>query len=169
MTLNNVVFSQTIDIDEKFGFKEFVINSKINKWSGQISEWGRHEKLPGLFGYTYDGNCCNTILDFNVKNIILFFEDKTDLLKIILVQIEIPDYDGNGAIITDDVLNLKSRTEYYFGPVRSQNARTGSFSFEWKGEKVIINLEIAGSTPNVNGIYKIAEKEYLMKSNNSKF
>jgi hypothetical protein len=161
--------AQIINIDEKNGFKEFIFDSKMEKWSGQISRIGKNETLPGLIGYRYSGECCQTILDYNVRNINLFFDEKSSLLKVIIVEFTIPDYDQNGGIITDDVLQVKVNSESYFGPITSVNMDSGFLQFEWQGDKVVIDLQASGTTPDVKGFFIISSKAYLIKQNNSKF
>lgn len=167
---------QSSIVSEKNGFKEFQFGDSLSKWilnlSGANSEGG----------YQYSGSCCQDFLDYKADKIYLYFE-KQKLYKV-LVFFPVPDYNNDGAIITDDIIKVFHTLDNFFGKSISSNAESGLIKGEWRTPKMNITYmfdnrgkdnpyaqfpKLGFSSGQYSSAISIVSLSYITELNQSKF
>lgn len=128
LTLNSNC--QSSIFSEKNGFKDFQFGDSMSKWVLDLSG------VNSDGGWEYSGSCCRDFLDYKADKIFLYF-DKMKLYKVV-VFFPVPDYNNDGAIITDDILKVFQTFDSYFGKNNAVNAESGLMKGEWLTPKMSI-------------------------------
>ena len=78
------------DLDKRNGFKELKLGDSYNKWAKDLVKLSSNKYAkPGESFFRYRGNCCLKIFEFDVKEIVLTFnEDKIIRIYIQLVNFQ---------------------------------------------------------------------------------
>jgi hypothetical protein len=157
---------QIINFDERNGFKDFRFGDSFEKWQPFLKPGGisNDDELV----YIYTGNCCQTVLDYSIKEHHLIFDDKKKLVAIVLF-FDIPDYDNSHGIITNDIVNVTNNLERYFGKASSFEWTYGKTKYNWAGEKVGISFQCQINNENVKALLYIQSMEYYRAKLKNKF
>jgi len=161
---------------DKYGFKDFQFGDSLSKWILQLSG------TNSSGGYLYAGSCCKEFLDFKADKIFLYF-DEGKLYKV-MVFFPIPDFNNDGAIITDDIQNVFASFDNYFGEHNAQTWDSGIVKSEWTTSKMSVLFmfsnkgegnpypqipKLGTNTGYYSSIISIVSLSYLDKQKKDKF
>lgn len=124
----NVMTQTTNNLDSQGGFKEFHLNDKQSKWTGEITK-----QINGSPFYEYTGTCCQTIFGLTVDKIGLQFTSDS-LLSLILISTK-NMMQGNE--LTPLINSLKSE---FGSPYAVTPEANSDMTYQWVGEKVVLTV-----------------------------
>ena len=166
-TLN--IHGQTIEnLDIKRGFKDFTLGDALSKWGTELEYKSRIDE--NTFSFTYVGDCCAKVFEYDVDDITLRFSNK------VLVGIDIKtkkiqkEYTVSGKytkFTTDHLDNVKSSLSYLFGEPSLYNVQESdaTFYYSWIGKEVILILtyQYLGVSGGDLLIINVIDLEYFNK------
>jgi len=150
------LFSQsTIDLDEKKGFKDFILGDDYSKWSNDLKF---DENVGEKKYYAYTGTCCQQVFQYDLENIILGFKDNK-LVIIYLITTKNKSTNTNEFPFLEYVSIKSSFTSLFGKPYEYANDNSGNIISTWNGENVFLTLEeiylgIKGESDNIYASYK---------------
>jgi hypothetical protein len=147
--LHSIVFvffiglnAQTIEkLDIKNGFKDFILGESYSKWESFLVRTGSWD--DGSVGYSYNGNCCLKIFEYDVESILLRFHDNKIVGIYITTKKFQESYVKSGKYTewrTQDFESIRVSFTMLFGePSYYSTSDSGNVTFQWKGKKVNLN------------------------------
>lgn len=170
-----IISAQTIDkLDTKNGFKEFTLGDPFTKWQSQCEFEDFYEN--GTKGYTFIGECCNKVFNYEIDQIILRFYSDT-LVGIDITSKELQkSFAETGAYTIwrdGDIESIRHSLSNLFGEATGvgMSRSSGDLSYEWVGEKVYLFLQynyfgpLKGDRINI----RIISLDYLKSSVQEEF
>jgi len=128
-------------LESKKGFKDFVIGTSPTKFNGQLSFI---DIVKGENHFVYTGNCCQTMLDYEVQKVDLYYKD----YKLVTVKITLPPV-GKDHAKADAILDKFST---YFG--KPDNYKVGTdgntiYDAMWVAKSVHMLLNVSYNDSNI--------------------
>ena len=158
-----ISFSQvSTKLDEKKGFKEFILGDSFSKWSSKlnlIANKGDYKK------YIYIGKCCQTVFNYNVYKIELEFKlEKLVNIYITLDQWEEPNETRQYTDISNclyEIKKLATQFSILFGENSEyiKDDEKTMITYGWYGNKVGLtcSMEYQGYKSGCESIIIIGE------------
>jgi hypothetical protein len=166
-----MIYSQTIDkLDEKKGFKDFILGDSYEKWQSQLKFEGASD--DGSRAYVYIGSCCNKVFNYPVDRIVLRFNN-SELVAIYITTMRFQkEYEYSGKYTewrTVDFENIKSSFSSLFGPPTHVDAPNDRYI--WLGKKVMLisKYENLGVKEGDRQQITVVNISYLNKNVNNGF
>lgn len=173
--ISSPVMCQTIDkLDEKNGYKDFKLGDSYSKWENQLKYEGDYD--DGSKAYSYQGECCKKIFEYNIEEIILRFSNNKLVIIDITTEKFQKEYNISGKY-TDwravDFESINSSFSIIFGkPTQVEMSKdTGEVIHIWAGKKVMLisRYENLGYKSGDRQIITIIDINELKKNVNGGF
>lgn len=144
-------------LESKRGFKDFVLGTNVSKYSGQLSYV---DIVKGENHYIYTGSCCQTMLDYDVDKVELYFKENL----LITIKISLKPL-GQDTEKFDNAYKILYKFSDNFGKAKESGVKDGNtiFRYSWVSKTVSMVLNIGYYDFNIGFIPEI----FIMNNNNN--